>query len=505
MRDDQTEDLIQRHLEQVATAADLAELNRLVCERSEVADALWEAARVDALLTLHLQGVVSAGTSAKVLKPSGVRWRRLVWTGAAAAAAMLLVAAALWWSLRGPTGQVARDSGPGAHDRVPNYNVAGHPVVAGAVEVEGTPATRVLDDAPLRVVGDGPAVIELAGGTQVELAVSTAAVIRPPDNRTGQVLELLEGGGRFRVPHQANRPFRVETCNGSVTTLGTDFEVNLWSTEGKGDQDMSFRSLFVLAVAVVTGMVDVEVPGQKLVLSAGSQKVFGAEPQKQKDSGHWLPSGDMLGFTGKGGEPFALERSVPGVLGALLLTSEQKQKMSAAAAETIQSEKVRAAVVLAKLNPNATQAQKEEAQKLVAEARGKLRQLVGQILTAEQKKLVADINTAAEQARREVSESLQAEQAPDKHDEPAMKRWREQVHQRTDAAMQKRIVAMLSPAQKAAFEQAAAAQAAAEKAAKDKPKGQDKSKAPDKAKGPDKNKQPGKGKGSDKGKGRDKP
>jgi len=216
---------------------------------------------------------------------------------------------------------------------------------------------------------------------------------------------------------------------------------------------MSFRSMFVLAVAVATGMVQVEVPGQNLVLSAGSQKVFGAEPQKRKDPGNWLPSGDMLGFTGKGGVPFALERSVPGVVAALELTSEQKQKMMAAVAETIQSEKVRAAVVLAKLNPNATQAQKEEAQKLVAEARGKLQQLVGQILTDQQKKLVAEINATAEQARREVSESLQAEQTPDKHDEPAMKRWREQVHQRMDAAMQKCIVGMLNPAQKTAVEQ----------------------------------------------------
>lgn len=357
-----------------------------------------------------------------------------------------------------------------------------------------TPATRVFDDAPLRVVGDRPAVIEMVGGTQTELAVSMAAVIRRPDNRTGQALELLEGGGRVRVPNQADRPFRVLTCNGSVTTLGTNLEVNLRSTEGKGDQDMSFRSMFVLAVAVVTGMVHVEVPGQKLVLSAGSHKVFGAEPQKQKAPGNWLPSGDMLGFTGKGGEPFALERSVPGVLGALELTSEQKQKLGAAVAETIQSEKVRAAVVLAKRNPNATQAQKEEAQKLVAEARDKLQQLVGQILTDEQKKLVADINAAVKQARREVSESLKAEQAPDKHDEPAMKRWREQVHQRMDAVLQKRIVAMLNPAQKSALEQAAAAQVAAEKAAKDKPKGQSKSNEPDKGKGSDKGKQPDKGK-----------
>jgi len=258
---------------------------------------------------------------------------------------------------------------------------------------------------------------------------------------------------------------------------------------------MSFRSMLILAVAVVTGLVHFEVPGNKLALSAGSQKVFGAEPQKQKGPGNWLPSGDMLGFTGKGGKPFALERSVPGLLGAIELTSEQKQKMGAAVAETIRSEKVRAAMVLAKLNPNATQAQKEEARKLVAAARDKLQQLVGQILTDEQKTLVADINSAAEQARREVSESLKAEQAPEKHDEPAMKRWREQVHQRVDAALQKRIVALLNPAQKAAFEQAAAARVAAEKAAKDKPKGHGKSSEPDKDKGPDKGKQPDKDKG----------
>ena len=251
---------------------------------------------------------------------------------------------------------------------------------------------------------------------------------------------------------------------------------------------MSFGGMFVLAVAVVAGMVHVEVPGQNLMLPAGSKKVFGAEPQKHKDLGDWLPGGDVLGFTGKGGEPFALERSVPGVQGALELTAEQKQKIAAAMAETIQSEQVRAAMAMAKLNPDATQAQKEEARKAVAEARGKLRGLVGQILTEAQKKLIADINAAVEQVRREVSESMQGGQAPDKHDEAAVKRWREQVHQRIDAALKKRITEMLNPAQKAAFEQAAAAQAAAENAAV-KPKGPDKTKEQDKGKGPDKGKQ----------------
>jgi len=503
MPDDRSEDLIQRYLEHIASPAEVAELERLVAERTEVADALWDATRVDTLLTLHLHGIHSEMQAGAGLDANHLRGRRLV-RAVAAIAALLLVVVILGWSLQGPTGQVAWDAAPTARIRAPRLNAAAYPVVAGMVEVEDIPATRVRSNTPLRVVGDRPAVIELAGGTRAELAVATAAIIRSPDDHSGQVLELLEGGGRFRVPPQGDGTFRVETCSGSVSTLGTDFEVNLWSTEGKEELDMSFRSMFVLAVAVVTGMVHVDVPGEQHVLSAGAQKLFGAEPEKQKDFGKWLPSGDILGFTGKGGEPIALERSVPGIVGALELTTDQKQRIGAAVAETIQSEKVRAAVVLAKLNPNATQEQKEQAQRLVAEARDKLRQLVGQILTDEQKKLVANINAAAEQARREVTDSAQTEQAPDKHDEPAMKRWREQIHQRMDAAVQKRIVAMLTPTQKVAFEQAAAVQAIDEKAAKDQPKRQDKSNLPDKTKQPDAGKQPEKTKQPDAGKQPDK-
>lgn len=456
MLDDRAENLVHRRLEQSATPAELAELDRLVSQRPEVAEALWEAARVEAMLTLRLRELVAEEPAPVKPGPFARQRRRLVW-GVAAVAATLLVGALLWSRLTGP---------------------AGHPVVAGAVEVNGSPATRIVDDAPLRVVGDQPAVIELAGGAQLELEASTAAVIRRPDEGRGQVVELLEGGGRFRVPHRPDRPFSVQTCNGSVTALGTDFEVNLWSTQGKGDQEMSFRSMFVLVVAVATGMVQVDVPGGPRVLSAGACQVFGAEPGavKHKGPGDSLPSGDVVGFTGKGGRPFALEASLPGVVAALELTTEQRQKIAAAVAETTQSEKVRAAMVVAKFNPNATQAQKEEAQKAVAEARSQLQQRVGQILTDEQKKLVANINAAAAEVARQVADAMQSEQAPAKGDEAAMKRWREQVQQRTRAALQTRVLAMLNPTQKAALEKAAAAQIAAEKAGKDRPKGADKPK-----------------------------
>ncbi len=125
---------------------------------------------------------------------------------------------------------------------------------------------------------------------------------------------------------------------------------------------------------------------------------------------------------------------------------------------------------------------------MVAEARGKLQQLVSRILTDEQKKLVASINAADQEVRQKVVDAMEAENKPDKGDEPAMKKWREELHKRIRAALQTRVVAMLTPAQKAAFEKAAATQMAAEKAAKDKTKGQDKPKGEDKSKGPAKSK-----------------
>jgi hypothetical protein len=485
---DHFEQLIHRHLDQIATAEELAELDRLVVERPEVAEALLEAGRVDALLTLHLRGTEAVGSgavasvavrSAKERHFRGAKgdsarpapWRRLVLAVIAIAAALLLGLGVWQWF------------------PVP----AGHPVVAGTIEVDGSPAKRVADDAPLRVVGDGPAVIQLAGGARAELQAATAAVIRRPDGSQAQTIELLEGGGRFQVPRRTDRRFCVQTCNGSVTALGTDFEVNLWSTQGKGDQEMSFRSMFVLAVAVAAGMVQVDVPGEKHVLSAGSQRVFGAEVPKVKSLTAWLPSGDVLGFTGKGGQPFALEQTVPGIQGALALTDEQKTKISAAADQTIHSEKVRAAMATVKLDPNATEAQKEEAKRVLAEARAKLRDLTTQVLTPEQKSLLPRISEAVAEARKQAAAAMETELIAGKGDPAKAAELQKQLRQKTSEAVQAGLEKLLTPAQLAAYKKAAEAQVAAEKLGKDKkPKGDDQPKKGDgkKPKGDD---QPKKG------------
>ena len=150
-------------------------------------------------------------------------------------------------------------------------------------------------------------------------------------------------------------------------------------------------------------------PGERCLLSAGSRRVFAAEAEttKVKDVGAWLPPVNVLGFTVKG-QPFALERSLPGIRGALELTRQQREKIASAMQETVMSEPIRTAMAAAKLDPNATPAQKDEARRLVAEARTKLQRLIAEILTADQKALVEKINVAAKEVRQQVNPGFKA-------------------------------------------------------------------------------------------------
>jgi RNA polymerase sigma factor (sigma-70 family) len=184
-----------------------------------------------------------------------------------------------------------------------------------------------------------------------------------------------------------------------------------------------------------------------------------------KKKGASLPSGDILGFKTKG-HPFALERTFPGINGALLLTDEQSQKIAAARAETIETEAVKTATMTLKSNPNATNAEKEAAQKVIQEARAKLEEKVAGILTAEQKVLVERINTAAQELQQSVLEEYQAEFTAAKGNAEQTEEVRKKLLEKLRTDFPQKLNGILSPEQKTAFEKAAAAQKAAEEAGK---------------------------------------
>jgi len=443
------EELIHKHLDGRASQGELADLDRLLAQSPAVADALWEAAQLDALLAVHWQerAYLPRLPVSSVRSPS---LRRRLTVAGLATAAVVLFALAAWW--RWEAG-------------------VGHRVMAGTVEVAGVPVTRIAENDALRVVGDQVAVIRLADGSRAELSPSTSAVIRGQIGLAPHVIELLEGGGRFHVPRAA-RALCIETAGGSVTAAATDFQVNLWSTQGKGDDEMRFRSLFVLAVAVSTGLVEVNSPEEQCVLSAGSRAVFGAEAPvggKVKDLGSWLPRGDALGFMQKD-RPFALEQVLPGVTGAVRVTDEQKKQLAAAIEETIDRREVRAAIAAAKLNPNATEAQKQEGRRLIEQARAELQKRAGQILTPAQKTLIEKINAAAAEAHRQTSEAMQDDLLAVKSDPSRKDKVQKEFQQRVRAAMESRVLGLLDADAQAAFKKAAAAQAASAKPPKKGPK-----------------------------------
>jgi transmembrane sensor len=111
--------------------------------------------------------------------------------------------------------------------------------------------------------------VQLAGGVSVRLnSVSTLSYSLPRDG----IQEVrLDGEGYFEVPHDPKRVFRVVTEMGTVTDLGTQFNINARS--GK------------VAVTVVDGTAELESAGQKVSLRAGqtSYALKGAAPAQPAD------------------------------------------------------------------------------------------------------------------------------------------------------------------------------------------------------------------------------
>src|SRR5882672_426293 len=120
-----------------------------------------------------------------------------------------------------------------------------------------------------------------------------------------------------------------------------------------------------------------------------------------------LPPGDMF-FTMKG-QPYALERTFPGVCAALMLTDDQKNALNEAYHQTVASPQLREKGAALKGNAGASDADRDAVRSEMETARVEVQKKVSAILTPQQKELIPKIQAAAEQAQRAAREALQPE------------------------------------------------------------------------------------------------
>lgn len=267
--------LIGKYLDGHPAPEELADLQRRLREAPEAAEAFAAAARVDAWLAGHFREEkgardvaavfrqVEAGRPAASRQPGAApRWRSSK-VLAAAAVVVLACGAGLWLYLGG-------------------LPATSHQVLAGRVMTGGAEATVIPQGARIRVADSAPAVIRLTDGSRATLEASSVAVLHGRAAGRRQLVELDAGGGTFQVA-KAKGDFEVKTPLGRVTALGTEFSVRLAAAanghEKEGEHPRAGRR--ALAVAVLSGAVQVEFAGQTHTLQAGDSRVFTPEAEKK--------------------------------------------------------------------------------------------------------------------------------------------------------------------------------------------------------------------------------
>jgi hypothetical protein len=171
-----------------------------------------------------------------------------------ALAALLLLSVGLgWWLARWwePTAAVPPLPLP----------VSPYRLHEGVVLVDGE-AGPLREGAELEVVGRQPARLGLPDGSSADLQPGTLCRLGRGTDGQRQVVELLQGGGSFRVVN-GERDFVVRTRTGMVTVLGTEFRVSYCGARTRA-----------MMVAVTAGRVRVDHPGGSSLLTTGDQQVF---------------------------------------------------------------------------------------------------------------------------------------------------------------------------------------------------------------------------------------
>lgn len=155
---------------------------------------------------------------------------------------------------------------------------------------------------------------------------------------------------------------------------------------------------------------------------------------------------------------------IPGLNAALLLSDEQKEKLITAREETLGNEKLQSLGTKVKLNPNASEAEREAAHKAHEEARDQFKFRIEAILTPDQRKLVGVINTLFEEVVTATHEAYRSQfDQVVKTDKAKADELRQEVQQKVVKDFRSRLEGTLSKEQWAALTKAAEAEEAVAK------------------------------------------
>jgi hypothetical protein len=158
------------------------------------------------------------------------------------------------------------------------------------------------------------------------------------------------------------------------------------------------------------------------------------------------------------------DQLVPGLNAALLLSDDQIVKLHEARRETIDNEQLKSK---RRKDPSVPEAEREAMRKASQEAYANLRAKVSNILTAEQRTLIEQINAAHLEVSKAAAEEFGTQFASAKGNEELQKSLQQQKRDRIASNFKSKLETLLSPNQKAAWEKAAAQELA--NAAKPKP------------------------------------
>lgn len=150
-------------------------------------------------------------------------------------------------------------------------------VLAGEVRLDGVVVQKLPDEKWLEVGPDAPALIQLADGSQAEIAPASRTRLHGPSQALREGVEIERGGGKFKVPPGGGL-FRVDTPLGTVSVLGTEFSVKLETRSRRGGKGKAS-----LSVAVSEGSVRVESAGKSYVLAAGERRSFPEGGRREDD------------------------------------------------------------------------------------------------------------------------------------------------------------------------------------------------------------------------------